>query len=88
MALDSLRDGFVRLCFDPSANIVGDRCRMVVEGQKINTGTAVDDQLIKVNSTRDLATLFGAGSVIAEGLRVAMECCGNGGVEIFALPRR
>jgi phage tail sheath gpL-like len=87
MAIDSLRDGFVRLCFDPSANLVGDKCRMVIEGQKLAAGSATNDQLVKMTSARDIDTMFGAGSVLAESLKVAVDCCGNDAVEIFALPR-
>ena len=86
MAIDSLRDGFVRLCFDPSANIIGDRCRLVLEGQMYG-GNADPDVLRKITSLRDVDDLFGAGSVMAEALKVAVACCGNGGVEVFALPR-
>jgi phage tail sheath gpL-like len=87
MAIDSLRDGFVRLCFDPSANILGDQCRMVLEGQKLATGTATADTLVKVTSARDIDTMFGAGSVLAEALKTAIGCCGNDAIEIMALPR-
>lgn len=87
MAIDSLRDGFVRLCFDPSANIIGQKCRMVLEGQMLDSGTATPDVLRKVTSTRDVDELFGAGSVMAESLKVAVSCCGNGAVEMYALPR-
>jgi phage tail sheath gpL-like len=89
MAIDALRDGFVRLCFDPSLNVAGTRCRVVLEGQYI---PAVEDpvpadQLIKITSLRDVDAQFGAGSVLAEALKTAFECCANGAVEIFALPR-
>lgn len=90
MAIDSLRDGFVRLCFDPSANILGDKCRMVLEGQYYDPAqgcTIVPDQLMKITSARDIDCMFGAGSVLAESLKVAISCCGNDAVEIFALPR-
>lgn len=89
MAIDSLRDGFVRLCFDPSLNLVGDRCRLVLEGQyaRVNPGAAEPDVLVKVTSTRDINNMFGEGTVLAESLKVAIACCGNNGVEIFALPR-
>lgn len=87
MAVDSLRDGFVRLCFDPSANILAAGCRMVLEGQKLASGTATLDKLTKVTSTRDIDTQFGAGSVLAESLKKALSCCGNGAVEVFAIPR-
>jgi len=84
MGINSLRDGFVSLCFDPSLNVSGEGCRVVVEGQHF--GTATDDVLIRVTSTRDLNTLFGAGSVLATGLATALGSCGSG-VEIFAVPR-
>lgn len=89
MAIDSLSDGFVRLCFDPSANILGDKCSLVLEGQFAPpVGSAiVADQLVKVTNARTLDDDFGAGSVLAEALRTAINCCGNEGVEIFALPR-
>lgn len=85
MALDSLRDGFITLCFDPSLNVLGDQCRMVLEGQHF--GTATDDVLVKVTSARDIDTQFGEGSILGESLKVAISCCGNGAVEVFALPR-
>lgn len=87
MAIDSLRDGFVRLCFDPSANVLGKKCRLVLEGQYLNAGSAIADELVKVTAERDIDTMFGAGSVLAESLKVAIACCGNDAVEIFAVPR-
>ena len=89
MAIDALRDGFVRLCFDPSLNVVGDRCRMVIEGQFLPTGDnpADPDVLVKVSSARDVDAMFGEGSVLAESLKVALACCGNNAVDVFALPR-
>lgn len=90
MAIDSLRDGFVRLCFDPSANILGTTCRMVLEGQFYDPGlgiTTVPDVLIKITSARDIDAAFGPGSVLAESLKTAIACCGNDAVEVFALPR-
>lgn len=89
MAIDALRDGYVRLCFDPSLNVAGTRCRVVLEGQYIPAAQnpVPANQLIKVVSLRDVDTMFGAGSVLAEALKTAFGCCGNGAVEIFALPR-
>lgn len=90
MALDALRDGYVRLCFDPSLNVVGDRCRVVLEGQYYDPGegcVAVPDQLRKITSSRDVDCLYGAGSILAESLKVALDCCGGDSVEIYALPR-
>lgn len=88
MSLNSLRDGFVRLCFDPSANILGTKCRMVLEGQYYDGGAGIaTDVLTKVTSTRDIDAQFGAGSVLAESLKKAVSCCGNDAVEIYALPR-
>lgn len=89
MAIDALRDGFVRLCFDPSLNVAGTRCRVVLEGQFIPAASnpIPADQLILVSSLRNVDADFGAGSVLAEALKTAFACCGNGAVEIFALPR-
>lgn len=90
MALDALRDGYVRLCFDPSLNVVGDRCRVVLEGQYYDPGegcTVTPDVLRKITSLRDVDCLFGAGSILAESLKVAFDCCPGGVVEIYALPR-
>ncbi|UPT53290.1 tail sheath protein [Synechococcus phage Ssp-JY38] len=90
MAIDALRDGYVRICFDPSLNIVGDRCRVVLEGQYYDPGDGCDvvpDVLRKVTSLRDIDCLFGEGSVLAESFKTALECCAGGGVEFFALPR-
>lgn len=87
MPLDSLRDGFVRMCFDPSLNVFAGKCRILLEGQKLTPGTATADVPVAVASTRDIDTLFGAGSVLAESLKRAFSCCANNAVEIFALPR-
>lgn len=89
MAIQALADGFVRLCFDPSLNLIGDKCRMVIEGQFLATGAspATADTLVKVTSARDIDPMFGAGSVLAEALKKAIDCCGNDAVEVMALPR-
>lgn len=89
MPLDSLRDGFVRMCFDPSLNVFAGKCRILLEGQYLATGAtpAVADTLRKVTSTRDIEALFGVGSVLTEALKRAFSCCGNNAVEIYALPR-
>lgn len=87
MAIDALRDGVISMCFDTSANVVTDSCQMVVEGQMLATGTATPDQLLEITSDREFDDLFGEGSVIAEGLRTALSCCGRSGVRIVALPR-
>lgn len=89
MAIDALRDGYVRVCFDPSLNLVGDQGRLVLEGQ-FDTGAAsavTADVLTKVTSEADIDDNFGAGTVLATALKTAISCCGNNGVEIFALPR-
>ena len=92
MAIDALRDGYVRLCFDPSLNVVGERCRVVLEGQFYDPAlgacpAAAPDILRKVTSLRDVDCLFGPGSILAESLKVAFGCCGGSEIEIFALPR-
>src|SRR5262245_46945182 len=93
MPIDSLRDGFVRICFDPSANVFAGRCRMLLEGQMSTppvgcTGTpATADTLYLVQSERDIDCMFGEGSVLSESLHKAFACWLNSAVEIYALPR-
>jgi len=86
MSIDSLRSGAIRICFDPSLNTFPNRCRILVEGQMLETGTAEDGQLIKIPSLRDVDTLFGEGSIISEGLKTAFLCCPAGVMEFYALP--
>ena len=87
MSIDSLRSGAIRICFDSSLNAYKSKCRILIEGQMLDTGTAETDTLIKIPSLRDVDLLFGEGSVIAEGLKVAFLCCGNNAMEFYALPR-
>lgn len=90
MAIDSLRDGFVRLCFDPSLNVLQGACRVLLEGQFYDGAagcTTVPDELLRVTSLRDVDCQFGEGSVLAESLKRAFDCCGNAGIEFFVLPR-
>ena len=86
MAIDALRDGFVKICFDPSLNVRDQKCRLVIEGQ-MTTGTATPDELIKITQVSCIDDQFGQGSVIAEALKYAIRCCGNNAVAIYALPR-
>jgi phage tail sheath gpL-like len=88
MSIDSLRSGAIRICFDPSLNVYPTKCRILIEGQMLDTGTAEDGVLIKIPSLRDMDTLFGDGSVIAEGLRTAFSCCPNQAMEFYALPHK
>src|SRR3954466_4591122 len=88
MSIDSLRSGQIRICFDPSLNAYPNKCRILLEGQMLDTGTAVDEELIKIPALRDVDVLFGEGSVIAEGLKTAFGCCTNQAMEFFALPRK
>lgn len=87
MAQDLLADGFVKLCIDPSLNVEGSGCKIVVEGQ-MGTSTAgiVADTLVHVTNTRDLTAQFGAGSVLAETLRKMFKQCPNS-LDIYAIPR-
>lgn len=90
MALDSLRDGFIRLCFDTSLNAYPNGRRVLLEGQFYNPGlgcTVVPDQLIKITSLRQIDCQFGAGSVLAESMKIAFGCCPNNAMEFYALPR-
>jgi len=88
MAIDSLRSGAISICFDPSLNRYPNRCRILLEGQMLDTGIAEDGKLIKIPSLRDIDTLFGEGSVITEGLRTAFRCCANNALDFYALPRK
>jgi phage tail sheath gpL-like len=88
MSIDSLRSGAIRICFDPSLNAYPTKCRILIEGQMLDTGTAESGQLVKIPSLRDVNTLFGEGSIIAEGLKVAFGCCPNQGMEFYALPHK
>src|SRR6478752_8629281 len=88
MSIDSLRSGAIRICFDPSLNEYPNKCRILVEGQMLDTGTAVPGELIKIPALRGIDDLFGEGSIIAEGLRTTFGCCPEGVMEIFALPHK
>jgi|EndMetStandDraft_5_1072996.scaffolds.fasta_scaffold26017_4 phage tail sheath gpL-like len=87
MSIDSLRSGAIRICFDPSLNAYPSKCRILLEGQMLDTGTAEVDELIKIPSLRDVDLLFGEGSIIAEGLKTGFGCCPNQAMEFYALPR-
>ena len=87
MSIDSLRSGAIRICFDPSLNAYPSKCRILLEGQMLDTGTAEPDELIKIPSLRDVDLLFGEGSIIAEGLKTGFGCCPNQAMEFYALPR-
>jgi phage tail sheath gpL-like len=87
MSIDSLRSGAIRICFDPSLNAYPSKCRILLEGQMLTVGTADPDTLIKIPALRDVDAMFGAGSVIAEGLKTAFACCPSQAMEFFALPR-
>ena len=90
MSIDSLRDGFVRLCFDPSLNVYKGKCRILLEGQyyEPNLGcNVVPDALLKVTSLRQVDCQFGKGSVLAESLKVAFSCCANNAMEFYVIPR-
>src|SRR5262245_25863917 len=89
MSIDSLRSGTIRLCFDPSLNVYPSKCRILIEGQMLTTGaTAEPDTLIKIPALRDVDAQFGAGSVLAEGIKTAFGCCANQAMEFYALPRQ
>lgn len=91
MAIDSLRDGFVRLCFDPSLNVYKGKCRILLEGQvapEVDTPCPIVlDKPMKVASLRQVDCQFGEGSVLAESLKVAFGCCPNNANEIWVIPR-
>jgi len=86
MSIDSLRSGAIRICFSDALNAYPSKCRILIEGQMLDTGVAVSGELIKIPSLRDVDLLFGVGSVIAEGLKTAFLCCPQQAMEFFALP--
>lgn len=86
MAQDALSDGYVRLCIDPSLNVFGEGCKILVEGQMTDAGNATPDAIICVNSTTDLAEMFGQGSILTESLRKVFCQCPNK-LSVYALPR-
>jgi phage tail sheath gpL-like len=86
MSIDSLRSGAIRICFDPSLNAYKSKCRILIEGQMLDEGTAESGALLKIPSLRDADILFGEGSIIAEGLKTAFACCPNHAMEFYALP--
>ena len=88
MAIDSLRSGAIEICFDPSLNVYPNKCRILIEGQMLDTGTAKDGVLLKMPSLRDVNEQFGEGSIIAEGLKTAFMCCANNALDFYALPRK
>lgn len=78
---------FVQICIDDTANRLPDACRVIVEGPMMDSGTATPDTMFEVNDSGALGGLFGEGSVLSEGLKVAMDCCRNNTVQVYALPR-
>src|SRR6188472_3168446 len=88
MAIDSLRSGAIRICFDSSLNAYKSKCRILLEGQMLDSGTAVDGALIKIPALKGVDLLFGEGSVISEGLKTAFGCCPNHAMEFYALPHK
>lgn len=86
MAQSVLSDGFVKLCITDSLNFIGDRCRVLIEGQMLAAGTAEPNTIVRVSTDRDLEEVFGRGSVLAESLRKAFCVCREG-VELYAFPR-
>lgn len=85
MARDPFSDGFVQLCFDPSANWFGEGTKVLIEGQML--GSAVPANVIQpVTGDRDIDSNFGRGSVLAESLKYAL-AAGKGQISLYALPR-
>lgn len=86
MAQNVLSDGFVKLCISDALNFAGERCRVLIEGQMLDTGSAVPNTIVSVPTDRNLEDIFGRGSVLTEALRVAFCVCREG-VDLYALPR-
>jgi phage tail sheath gpL-like len=86
MSIDSLRSGAIRICFSDALNAYPSKCRILLEGQMLDSGSAEDGELIKIPSLRDVDDLFGYGSIMAESLKTGFGCCANGAMEFYALP--
>lgn len=90
MALDSLADGFASICIDPNLNYFADGCHLVLEGQYVVNGALaqpiVPDKLMSVPAVRNVDAWFGAGSPLAEALKIAFCTCPVG-VRISVIPR-
>ncbi|MGL5736570.1 MAG: hypothetical protein ACRCYS_17035 [Beijerinckiaceae bacterium] len=90
MAQEVLQDGFVKVCIDPSLNYYDGKCRIIVEGQYIVNGALatpiVADKPMRITSTRDLDSMFTAGSILAEGLKTLFCSCPSN-AEVYAIPR-
>lgn len=86
MANKYLSDGSIKICVATGLNQLKDGKSLVVEGQMLTTGTAVPNKLIKVGTKNKIDEMFGAGSVLAESLKVAF-CQAPAYVSIHALPR-
>jgi len=91
MAIDALRDGFVRMCFDPSLNATQLGCRVLLEGQYYDPAlgcTVTPNALMRVTSPRSVDCQFGKGSVLAESIKVFFKTCGaSSGIDLFVIPR-
>jgi hypothetical protein len=86
MSIDSLRSGAIRICFSDALNAYKTKCRILIEGQMLDIGTAESGALLKIPSLRDANILFGEGSIIGEGLKAAFLCCPDHAMEFYALP--
>jgi hypothetical protein len=86
MAQSVLSDGYVQVCVSSSLNFLSGGCRVLVVGQKLAAGNAPTTKPSQVRSVRDIAPLFGDGSIIAEALRKVFQQCPRG-VDIWALPQ-
>jgi phage tail sheath gpL-like len=91
MAQDSLRDGFVQLCIDPSLNFYDGKCRVLIEGQMAadfgdGDAPATPDVVMALTSNRDLSEKFGAQSQIAAMIDMAFCICPSN-IELYVLPR-
>lgn len=91
MARDELADGFTSICIDPNLNFLADGCSLIYEGQYVvNNALAqpiVADALMAVDSPKNVDTWFGAGTPLAEALKIAFCTCPVG-TKIRVIPRQ
>lgn len=83
----TIGSNFIQLCVDDTGNRIPDACRVIVEGPMMDGATGTPNTLQMVNDPGNIEELFGEGSVLSEGLKVALDCCRTGTSEVWALPR-
>jgi phage tail sheath gpL-like len=91
MARDVLTDGNIGICFDASLNFLATRGSIIVEGQYVVNGALanpiVPDKPLEIPSVRYVDSMFTAGSILAEALKLIFKRSTNG-LKVFVIPRQ